>query len=234
MNNGRAIEEGGKKKTWSIHDLKSIRPLTQAQHDMFTSWIDNSDICGYGSAGTGKSFLAMYLALSDVLNEKTETNKIIIVRSIVTTRDPGHLPGTLDEKVAPHEVAYQNICQELLGKASSYQDLKDAGIIEFHITSFLRGLTWNDAIIIVDESQNMNFEEFHSVMTRVGKESKVLVLGDIRQNDLIHSRKETSGFAEAMKVMDNMREFSMIRFLPQDIVRSDFCKSWIMAYEAMG
>ncbi len=234
MNNGRAMEEGAKKKSWSIHDLKSIRPLNQAQGDMYQAWVNDYDLCAYGSAGTGKSFLALYLALSDVLNEKTETEKIIIVRSIVSVRDPGHLPGELCEKVAPHEAPYQAIFHELMGKANTYENMKDAGVVEFVTTSFLRGLTWNNAIIVLDESQNMSDVEINSAMTRVGKNSKVMVLGDMKQNDFLHSKKETSGFAQSMRIMEKMSEFALIKFLPQDIVRSGFCKSWILASEELG
>jgi phosphate starvation-inducible PhoH-like protein len=234
LNNGRAIDEGAKRKNWTIHDLKTIRPYTQAQHDMFSAFVNNYDVCGYGSAGTGKSFLALYLALADVLSEKTETDKIIIVRSIVSVRDPGALPGELNDKTAPHEAAYHGILQELVGKSSTYTDMKDAGLIEFHTTSFLRGITWKNAVIIFDEAQNATSEEFNGVMTRVGELSKVLVLGDIAQNDMINKRKETSGFVDALKVMDHMDEFSMVRFLPQDIVRSGFVKSWIMTKEGLG
>lgn len=231
LNNGKAWEEGPKRKTWTKHDLRTIRPLTAAQEDMFHAYINNYNICGYGTAGTGKTFLAIYLALNEIFNDQSEIDHMIIVRSIVSTRDPGHLPGTLGEKVAPHESAYYDIFHDLIGKASTYSDMKDAGLVQFKTTSFIRGSTWNNAIIIIDESQNMNFEEFSSVMTRVGENSKVIMLGDIKQNDLLHSRKETSGMAQALKVIEHMPEFSMVRFTPHDIVRSEFVKSWIMACE---
>jgi phosphate starvation-inducible PhoH-like protein len=233
LENGTAIAEGPKRKTWSIHDVRTVRPITQAQRDMFSAYMGGYDICGYGCAGTGKSFVALYLALLDVLNPNTETKRIIIVKSIASVRDPGALPGTLEEKVAPHELPYQNLLHELVGKYSTYQDMKDAGVIEFHSSSFLRGVTWNDTVVVLDECQNMTFPEIDSVMTRVGKNSKVFVLGDIKQNDLINSRKEVSGFAEALKTGENMEEFSMVRFTVHDIVRSGFCKSWIMAVEEL-
>ncbi len=231
LNNGRAWEEGPKRKSWSKHDLRTIRPLTAAQEDMFHAYINNYNICGYGTAGTGKTYLALYLALSEVFNEKSDIDHIIIVRSTVATREVGHLPGTLAEKIAPHEAPYHDILSDLIGRSSTYEDMKAAGLIEFKSTSFIRGSTWNNAIIIVDEAQNTNFEELSSVITRVGQNSKIMILGDIKQNDLIHSRKETSGLAKALRAMELMPEFSLVRFLPEDIVRSEFVKSWIMACE---
>lgn len=233
INNTKAWEEGPKRKTWSKHDLRTIRPLTVAQEDMFHAYINNYNICGYGTAGTGKTFLALYLALTEVFDEKSDVDHIIIVRSTVPTREIGHLPGTVGEKLAPYEEPYHDMLHELIGRASTYEDMKAAKLIEFKSTSFIRGSTWNNAVIIVDESQNMNFEEFSSVMTRVGESSKVMILGDTKQSDLTYSRKETSGFVNALKALELMPEFSLIRFMPQDIVRSPFVKSWILACEAI-
>ena len=234
INNTKAWEEGPKRKSWSKHDLRTIRPLTVAQEDMFHAYINNYNICGYGTAGTGKTFLALYLALNEVFDPKSEVNRIIIVRSIVSTRDPGHLPGTLAEKVSPHEEAYHSILHQLVGKSSTYQDMKDAGLIEFKVTSFVRGTTWDNAVVIMDESQNMNLHEFDSVVTRLGEKSKLIVLGDVRQNDLIHSRKEVSGFSDALRIMECMDDFAMVNFTQQDIVRGPLVKSWIIARESIG
>lgn len=235
VNNCKAWEEGPKRKSWSRHDLRTIRPQTAAQEDMFHAYINNYNICGYGVAGSGKSFLALYLALTDLFDEKTDIDRVIIVRSIVSTRDPGHLPGTLEEKVAPHESTYHDILYELIGKTSTYQDMKDAGLIEFHSSSFVRGITWNNAIIIIDEAQNMTLHEFNSVITRLGKNTKLIVLGDIQQNDLIYSKKETSGFVDVLRVLEYMnKEIAMIQFTIHDIVRGAFVKSWICAREELG
>jgi len=235
VNNSRAWEEGPKRKTWSHHDMRTLIPLTAAQEDMFHAYINNYNICAYGSAGTGKTFLALYLALTEVFNPKSPIDHIIIVRSTVPTREVGHLPGTLTEKVAPHEEAYHSILHELIGKDSTYEDMKTAGLIEFKSTSFIRGTTWNNAIVIVDESQNMTLHEFSSVITRLGGSSKIMVLGDVHQNDLINSRKEVSGFVDVLRLLDMMSEdFAMVRFMPQDIVRGPLVKSWIMARESLG
>lgn len=182
---------------------------------------------------THNTFIALYLAFLDILDERTPRKKIIIVRSIVSTRDPGHLPGTLEEKAAPHEATYPPMFKALFGKASTYKDMKAAGLVEFVTTSFVRGQTWESAIVIFDEATNTTIHEFDSVMTRMGKESKVFVLGDIQQNDLSQGR-ETSGFAKCLQVMETMGNFSMVRFVSHDIVRSGFVKAWIQAREALG
>jgi len=234
LNNGRAIDEYPQRKRWSLHDLRSIRALTHPQEEMFHSYINRYDVCAYGSAGTGKTLVALYLAFLDVLNESIAYNKVIIVRSIVSTRDPGHLPGTMEEKAAPHEATYPPLFRKLFGKASTYKDMKAAGLVEFVTTSFVRGLTWDDAVVVFDEAANTTLEEFDSVMTRMGKNTRVFVLGDIKQNDLANSAREKSGFDKSIRIMESMDNFSMVRFTSHDIVRSGFVKAWIQARESLG
>lgn len=229
--NGIAKEEGLKRKTWSMHDLKSIKPLTPTQEDLFHAWINGYNICAHGSAGTGKTFLALYLALEEILTQRYQ--KIIIVRSAVATRDLGFLPGTLEEKIMQFEQPYHDICWELVGRPSTYQDMKDRGLIEFHSTSFLRGLTWDNAIVIVDEAENLTFHEIDNVMTRLGENTRIIFTGDTRQTDLDGSKKMgTEGLTTAKKVFGNMESFTVIEFNEHDIVRGDLVKSWIMACNA--
>ena len=229
VKNGKAMEEGNKRKNWSKHDIKQIQPLTPAQEDMFHGWYNDKHICAHGSAGTGKTFLALYLAIDEILQKRQ--NKIIVVRSAVPTREVGYLPGTLEEKTALYELPYHDIMWELVGRSSTYQDMKDAGLIEFMTTSFIRGLTWDNAIIVVDEGENMTFHEIDSIMTRIGENSRIIFTGDIRQTDLDGKKNGTSGMQEALKVFDRMEEFESIEFNKYDIVRSDFVKSWIIASE---
>lgn len=230
MMNGQAIHEGPKRKHWSPHDIKTIKPLTPAQEDTFHSWYNNDHVCLHGSAGTGKTFLALYLAATEVLARRQ--NRIIIVRSAVPTREIGFLPGTVEEKMAQYELPYHDIMHELLGKASTYQDMKDAGTIEFMSTSFIRGLTWDNAIIVVDEGENMTFHEIDSIMTRVGENSRVIFTGDLVQTDLDGSKRlGESGMADALEIFCGMEDFECVQFSVHDIVRSDFVKSWIVASE---
>jgi len=228
LNNHKATLEGPKRKKWNTQDLKNIKPLTPTQDEMFHAWFQGDNICAHGSAGTGKTFLALYLALLEIL-ETRDQSKIILIRSAVPTREIGHLPGTLEEKTALYELPYHDICWELVGRKSTYQDMKDAGLIEFMTTSFIRGLTWDNAIVIVDEGENMTFHEINSIMTRLGENSRVIFTGDIIQTDLDGRRNGTCGMKQFLDVIDNMREFSLVEFSVSDIVRSNFVKAWITA-----
>lgn len=228
--NGQAMREGPKIKTWSKHSLKSIKPLTPTQDDMFHAFLNGKDIVAHGSAGTGKSYIALYLAFNEMLRDPETYRKVIIVRSAVATRDLGFMPGTLEEKTALYEQPYRDILCDLFGRYSTYQDMKDADLITFMTTSFLRGLTWNNAIVIVDECQNMSLHEINSVMTRLGKNSRIIFTGDGQQSDL-NARREKSGIDTLIQVATEMDDFSIIRFTPHDIVRSERVKSWITALE---
>lgn len=231
--NGKAMEEGPKQKTWSVFDLDTINPLTPAQEEMFHAWLNNYHIAAHGSAGTGKTFLALYLALNSVLEQMH--NRIIVLRSAVSTREIGFLPGDMNEKIQYYELPYHDILEELIGRKNTYNDMKDAGLIEFSTTSFIRGLTWDNAILVVDEGENMTWHEINSIMTRVGHNTRVLFTGDLVQTDLDGSRKNgTCGMDHFLKVIQNMNNFASIKFNRHDIVRSDFVKSWITATEDAG
>lgn len=230
-NNAKATFEGPKRKTFSSHDLKSIKPLNYAQESLFDSFIQGSNIIAHGSAGTGKTFLALFLALNEVLQKKNGSSKIMIVRSAVSSREIGHLPGDIFEKLAPYEVAYRDIVGELLGKHDAYDVLKSNGVLEFMPTSFVRGLTWDNAIIIIDEIQNMNFHEIHSIITRTGQNSKIIACGDTSQNDLFNKKNDESGMVKFLDVARRSGIFEEIHFNRNDIVRSGLVKKWICALE---
>jgi len=227
--NLQTMEQGPKRKNWSIHDLKAIHPLNPRQEDMFHAWYEDKNICAHGSAGTGKTFLATYLALQDLLEKRQQ--QIIIVRSAVPTREIGHLPGSIEEKLAAYERPYHDIFWELIGRASTYQDMKDAGLVQFMSTSFIRGLTWDNAIVVVDEGENMTFHEIYSIMTRLGENSRVIFTGDLVQTDLDKRKNDVSGMSHFLEVIKNMSCFDDVKFTQHDIVRSGFVKSWIIAAE---
>lgn len=226
--------EGPTKKKWSKHDIKPVQALTQNQKNMFIQYYQGDQILAFGSAGTGKTFLACYLAANDVVDATKSQVRIIIVRSAVQAREMGHMPGTEEEKSAYFERPYQDIFGDLMGRSSTYKDMKAAGVIEFTTTSFIRGVTWDDAIIIADEVQNFNADEINTLMTRVGRNSRVILCGDTKQNDLKKKANDTSGMGQLLRVIPHMNCFSSIQFTRDDIVRSGFVRQWIEALELHG
>jgi len=226
---------GARGRSIKLSDLPRLDPLTDTQADFFEAYEDGHDaFVLYGSAGTGKSFMALYHALQDILEPNSIYEKIVIIRSSVQGRDQGFLPGSDAEKMEPFERPYIGICAELLGRPDAYEKLKDMGKIVFESTSFLRGTTYRDCIIIADEIQNENFSTISTLMTRRGNNSKLIVMGDGVQNDLATSRNDISGFRDFLEVSKRMSEFRHFRFTVDDCVRSGFCKSWIVATEKSG
>lgn len=233
VSNGRAWEEGPKRKTWTRHDLNAISPLTPNQEEMFRAFMEGQNIMAFGTAGTGKTYVAIFLALNEMLSKTSDIKKIRIIRSAVSTREIGHLPGTLEEKTALYEAPYKDMFTDFLGRPSTYQDMKEAGLVDFTVTSFIRGVTWDDTIVIVDEGQNMTFHEINTIMTRLGRNSRILFVGDLLQTDL-RKKGDVTGMDQAIRVTSQMGSFTNIQFNRYDIVRSDFVKQWITAVEDHG
>ena len=212
-----------------LDDLKTFEPLTENQKKFFDAYKrQDYFIALHGVAGTGKTFIALYKALEEILDKANPFKKIIIVRSAVPSREVGHLPGDLDEKTEIYRQPYRQICHTLFGKFEAYQILEEQGYIEFISTSFIRGMSFDDAIIIVDEMQNMNFEEIDTVMTRVGYRSKIIWCGDYRQTDLRRSN-DKSGILKFFDIAHHMSSFTRIEFTADDIVRSSLVKDYILA-----
>lgn len=217
-----------------LTNLVKLEPLTDTQADFFDAYEDGIEaLVLYGSAGTGKSYLALYHGLQEILEPNSVYKKIIIIRSSVQGRDQGHLPGDANEKMEQFEKPYVSICADLLGRPDAYEKLKDMGVIEFESTSFLRGTTMKNCIIIADEIQNENFGTISTIMTRRGENSKLIVMGDGLQNDLNQSKHDVSGFRDFIAVSKTMNEFRHFRFTSDDIVRSGFVKAWIIAMEKL-
>jgi len=199
--------------------LHEIEPLTKNQLLAFES---QQHLVLHGVAGTGKTFISSYLAFDDMA--KGVYDKLILIRSAVPTRDIGFLPGNEKEKSAVYEAPYKDIAIELFQRGDAYEILKTKGLVHFMTTSFIRGVTLRDAVILVDECQNMSFHELDSIITRVGENCRVVFCGDFRQSDL-----KTNGLNDFFRVLRSMEQFDFIDFEIKDIVRSDFVKSYITA-----
>ena len=223
----------GKKLTQ--HDLAAFpdNPTYPQQQYMDSHFRDTDIILQLGSAGTGKSFTAMYCALADVFNSATPYDNIAIFRSAVQGRDIGFLPGDQAEKDQAYEAPYKALCDEAMKfKTNNYDNLKASGYIDFHNTSFLRGTTFNDTILLVDECQSMTYLELSTLITRVGIRSNIIFCGDTKQNDL-HKKTDISGLEQFLKVINKMPSSSIdiVRYTPNDIVRSGICKAFLLAEE---
>lgn len=211
-----------------LDDMKTIEPLTENQRSFFEAYDDSKVMMLLGVAGTGKTYIAVYHALEEVLERSSNYDKLVIVRSAVPSRDIGHLPGDEKEKTEVYTQPYVTICQDLFKRSDAYQRLVEQKVIHFMITSFIRGTTLDDAIIIVDECQNMTDMELNSIITRVGERSKIIFCGDFRQTDL-YKKTDMSGLKKFMTIADMMPSFKIFEFGIEDIVRSELVKEYIIA-----
>ena len=210
-----------------LDDLKTFQPLTDNQKKFFDAYKRGDYFVAlHGVAGTGKTFIALYKAIEEVMDKANPFNKIIVVRSAVQSREIGHLPGA--EKMEIYQQPYRQICETLFARKDAWDRLEEQHHIEFISTSFIRGMSFDDAIIIVDEVQNMNFEEIDTVMTRVGYRSKIIWCGDYRQTDL-RKNNDKSGLLKFFDIAQHMGAFTRIEFTPDDIVRSSLVKDYILA-----
>ena len=231
---GLTAKQMKRKKPINTDMMRDIEPLTDNQQVLFNAYADNKNLVAYGCAGTGKTFITLYNALRDVLDPNTPYEKIYIVRSLVATREIGFLPGDHEDKSYLYQIPYKAMVKymfELRTEADFemlYGNLRSQETIKFWSTSFLRGTTLDDAIIIVDEFQNLNFHELDSIITRVGENTKIVFCGDASQTDLTKTN-ERNGIVDFMKVIRAMPSFEMIEFGIDDIVRSGLVKEYLIA-----
>lgn len=217
-------------KRLKIDHLLTYEAITQNQKIAYDSWDDGDHLVLCGSAGTGKTFIGMYLALADVLDKSYEQDKLVIVRSVVPTREMGYLPGSIEEKVDAYTAPYRSIATELFNEKLAYDMLETQGAISFMSTSFIRGQTIDDAIILVDEMQNLTYHELDSIITRVGRNTRIIFSGDYYQSDL-NKETDKNGILDFMNIMEVMNNFTTVEFGWADIVRSDFVRDYIMTKE---
>jgi len=236
---GMTAKQMKRKKPINSAMMTEVLPLTPNQEKLFASYKEQKNLFVSGVAGTGKTFCVLYQALQEVLNEMSPYEKVIIVRSLVSTREIGFLPGDHEDKADIYQIPYKNMVKYMFELASDsdfemlYGNLKQQESIKFWSTSFIRGTTLNDCIIIVDESQNLNFHELDSIITRVGENCKIMFCGDATQTDLVKTY-EKNGILDFMKIIQNMSEFDCIEFTTDDIVRSGLLKSYLINKYALG
>jgi len=231
---GLTTKQMKRKRPLGSEYLVNIEPISENQKRLFNSYKEGKHLVAYGCAGTGKTFITLYNALKDVLNENTPYEKIYIVRSLVATREIGFLPGDYEDKSDIYQVPYKHMVKYMFQMSSDadfemlYGNLKAQDTIKFWSTSFLRGTTLDNAIVIVDEYQNLNFHELDSIITRIGENSKICFCGDARQTDLVKTN-DRNGIVDFMNILRKMPSFDIIEFEIDDIVRSGLVKEYIIA-----
>ena len=229
----------GKQKEITYNQLNQIKPVTDSQKLVFDTWKQGQNQFLFGCAGTGKTFVSLYLALSEVLRNETPYDKVIMVRSLIPTREIGFLPGDEEDKAALYQVPYSNMMQFMFEQPNEqafetlYNRIKAQGSYYFLSTSFLRGLTFDNSIIIVDECQNLNFHELDTIVTRVGQDSKIMFCGDFGQSDL-SKLNERNGLMDFLQILHEMEEFNCTEFNIGDIVRSGFVRNYLIQKTKLG
>ena len=231
---GMTAKQMKRKKPVNVDMMRDINPLTPNQQLLFDAYAADKNLVAYGAAGTGKTFITLYNALKDVLDQDTPYEKIYIVRSLVATREIGFLPGDHEDKSTLYQLPYKAMVKYMFEMPTEadfqmlYGNLKAQDTIDFWSTSFIRGTTFDKAIIIVDEYQNLNYHELDSIMTRVGQDSKIMFCGDATQSDLV-KQNERNGIMDFMRVLRLMPSIDIIEFGVEDIVRSGLVKEYILA-----
>ena len=237
--NGMSSRVMKRKKPINLDFFKEIKPLTPNQEAFFDKYDEDKNLVAYGCAGTGKTFITLYRALLDVLDPKKPYEKVYIVRSLVATREIGFLPGDHEDKSWLYQIPYKHMVKYMFQMQDDaafemlYSNLKAQGTIDFWSTSFIRGTTFDNSILIVDEFQNLNFHELDSIITRVGENSKIMFCGDASQTDLTKANERT-GIVDFMNILRNMASFGIIEFNADDICRSGLVKEHIIAKLELG
>jgi len=237
--NGMTKKQMKRKKPIDSSYMTEVKPLTENQKVAFAQYGEGKNLLLHGAAGTGKTFITLYLALKEVLDESTPYDKIYIVRSLVPTREIGFLPGDHEDKSALYQIPYKNMVRYMFSMPDDnsfemlYDNLRAQETISFWSTSFIRGVTLDNAIVLVDEFSNLNFHELDSMITRIGEDSKVMFCGDITQSDLTREN-DKSGISDFIRILEEMKEFSCIEFDINDIVRSGLVKSYLISKYNLG
>ena len=236
---GMTAKQLRRKKPYNSDMMVPIEPITPNQRTAFAHYNEGKNLFLYGAAGTGKTFITLYMALKQVLDPLTPYNKVVLVRSLVSTREIGFLPGDHEDKSALYQIPYKNMVKYMFELATDndfemlWGNLKAQESVTFWSTSFIRGTTLDASIVIVDESQNLNFHELDSIITRVGEDTKIMFCGDAAQTDLVRTN-EKNGILDFQKIISMMPEFAQVEFGVDDIVRSGLVKSYITSKHTLG
>ena len=236
---GLTAKQMRRKKPYNSDMMVDVQPITTNQKHAFSSYQEGKNLFLYGAAGTGKTFITLYQALREVLDPVTPYQKVVLVRSLVSTREIGFLPGDHEDKAALYQIPYKNMVKYMFELPTDNEfemlwgNLKAQESVTFWSTSFIRGTTLDNSIVIVDESQNLNFHELDSIITRVGEDTKIMFCGDVAQTDLIKTN-EKNGILDFQKIITRMPEFDLIEFDMDDIVRSGLVKSYITSKIELG
>ena len=236
---GMTAKQMRRKKPINMDHLKVIEPLTDNQERVFTSYAEGKHLVLHGAAGTGKTFISLYLALKDVLEPSSPYEKVYMVRSLVPTREIGFLPGDHEDKSSLYQIPYKNMVKYMFEMPDDaafdmlYDNLRAQETISFWSTSFIRGTTLDDCIVIVDEFSNLNFHELDSIITRIGQNSKIIFSGDYTQSDLVKSN-EKNGVLDFMRILNTMPSFDCVEFGIEDIVRSGLVREYLVSKINLG
>ena len=236
---GMTAKQMKRKKPYNSDIMVDVQPITPNQKHAFASYSEGKNLFLYGAAGTGKTFITLYQALKEVLDPLTPYQKVVLVRSLVSTREIGFLPGDHEDKSALYQIPYKNMVKYMFELPTDNEfemlwgNLKAQESVTFWSTSFIRGTTLDNSIVIVDESQNLNFHELDSIITRVGEDTKIMFCGDVAQTDLVRTN-EKNGILDFQRIITRMPEFDLIEFGLDDIVRSGLVKSYITSKLELG
>ena len=236
---GMTAKQMKRKKPYNSDIMVDVQPITPNQKHAFSSYNEGKNLFLYGAAGTGKTFITLYQALKEVLDPLTPYQKVVLVRSLVSTREIGFLPGDHEDKSALYQIPYKNMVKYMFELPTDNEfemlwgNLKAQESVTFWSTSFIRGTTLDNSIVIVDESQNLNFHELDSIITRVGEDTKIMFCGDVAQTDLVRTN-EKNGILDFQRIITRMPEFDLIEFGLDDIVRSGLVKSYITSKIELG
>ena len=239
VGSGMSAKQMRRKKPINLEHLKTIEPLTDNQEKVFNAYAEGKNLVLHGAAGTGKTFISLYLAMTQVLDPSSPYEKVYMVRSLVPTREIGFLPGDHEDKSNLYQIPYKNMVKYMFQMPDDasfemlYDNLRAQETVSFWSTSFIRGVTLDKCIIIVDEFSNLNFHELDSIITRVGEDSKIIFSGDYTQSDLVKSNERT-GVLDFMKILQTMPSFECVEFGVEDIVRSGLVREYLISKINLG